>query len=94
MFRSLIDWKDLKTLLRELPTHARGDGMDFGSQLLLYLYIKLIIAYIQLLVAMQRNAFITTFHFPFSILSPFINRKLHSIIVPMKQSNSLIFIVR
>ena len=36
----------------ELPTHAIGDGMDFGSQLLLYLYIKLIIAYIQSLVAM------------------------------------------
>lgn len=35
----------------ELPTNAIGDGMDFGSQLLLYLYIKLIIAYIQSLVA-------------------------------------------
>ena len=35
----------------ELPTHAIGDGMDFGSQLLLYLYIKLIIAYIQSLQA-------------------------------------------
>ena len=37
--------------LCELPPR-RGDGMGFGSQLLLYLYIKLIIAYIQLLVAM------------------------------------------
>ena len=39
----------------ELPTHAIGDGMDFGSQLLLYLYIKLIIAYIQSLAAILDN---------------------------------------
>ena len=44
----------------ELPTHARGDGMDFGSQLLLYLYIKLIIAYIQLLVAISLLNFFPT----------------------------------
>ena len=39
----------------ELPTHAIGDGMDFGSQLLLYLYIKLIIAYIQSLCTSLRK---------------------------------------
>ena len=33
------------------------DGMGFGSQLLLYLYIKLIIAYIQSLCVMPRQPF-------------------------------------
>lgn len=53
-----IAWKgSLELTESELPPHARGDGMGFGSQLLLYLYIKLIIAYIQSLCVMPRQPF-------------------------------------